>query len=156
MKVISVVGYKKSGKTALVSALVRQLSGFGTVGTVKYMGEQRLNPEETDTGRHFDAGADMVIGITGTELVIFARDSGLEDALDMLCDRGLDFAVVEGFKESSLPKMALGDIEGVSNVVIRIPENIDPHEELTASLVGIALAQPDRYTLEALIKKVRK
>lgn len=156
MKVISVVGYKKSGKTALVSALVRQLSGFGTVGTVKYMGEQRLNPEETDTGRHFDAGADMVIGITGTELVIFARDSGLEDALDMLCDRGLDFAVVEGFKESSLPKIALGDIEGVSNVVIRIPEDIDPHEELTASLVGITLAQPDRYTLEALIKKVRK
>ncbi len=66
MKVISVVGYKKSGKTALVSALVRNLSGFGTVGTVKHMGEQRLNPAETDTGRHFDAGADMVIGITGT------------------------------------------------------------------------------------------
>ena len=156
MKVVSVVGYKKSGKTALVSALVRQLSGFGTVGTVKHMGEQRLNPAETDTGRHFDAGADMVVGITGTELVSFARDSGLEDALDMLCDRGLDFAVVEGFKASNLPKIALGDIEGVSNISFRVPENIDPHEELTASLVGIALAQPDRYTLEALVKKVRK
>lgn len=156
MKVISVVGYKKSGKTALVSALVRQLSGFGTVGTVKHMGEQRLNPEETDTGRHFDAGADMVIGITGTELVSFARDSDLEDALDMLCDRGLDFAVVEGFKASNLPKIALGDVEGVSNVVLKIQENVDPHEELTASIVGIALSQPDRYTLEALIKKVRK
>lgn len=156
MKVISVVGYKKSGKTALVSALVRQLSGFGTVGTVKHMGEQRLNPAETDTGRHFDAGADMVIGITGSELVSFARDCDLEDALDMLCDRGLDFAVVEGFKGSNLPKIAIGDVEGVSNVVIRIPEDIDPHEELTVSLVGIALAQPDRYTLEALIKKVRK
>jgi molybdopterin synthase catalytic subunit len=156
MKVISVVGYKKSGKTALVSALVRQLSGFGTVGTVKHMGEQRLNPEETDTGRHFDAGADMVVGITGTELVSFARDSDLEDALDMLCDRGIDFAVVEGFKKSKLPKIALGDVEGVSNVLIRIQENVDPHEELTATLVGIALAQPDRYTLEALIKKARK
>lgn len=156
MKVISVVGYKKSGKTALVSALVRQLSGFGTVGTVKHMGEQRLNPEETDTGRHFDAGADMVVGITGTELVSFARDSDLEDALDMLCDRGIDFAVVEGFKNSKLPKIALGDVEGVSNVLIRIQENVDPHEELTATLVGIALAQPDRYTLEALIKKARK
>ncbi|MDM7918962.1 MAG: molybdopterin synthase [Methanosarcina sp.] len=156
MKVISVVGYKKSGKTALVSALVRQLSGFGTVGTVKHMGEQRLNPEETDTGRHFDAGADMVVGITGTELVSFARDSDLEDALDMLCDRGIDFAVVEGFKNSNLPKIALGDVEGVSNVLIRIQENVDPHEELTATLVGIALAQPDRYTLEALIKKARK
>ncbi|WP_269850184.1 molybdopterin synthase [Methanosarcina horonobensis] len=150
------MGIKKSGKTALVSALVRQLSGFGTVGTVKHMGEQRLNPGETDTGRHFDAGADMVIGITGTELVSFARDSDLEDALDMLCDRGLDFAVVEGFKGSNLPKIAIGDVEGVSNVVIRIPENIDPHEELTASLVGISLVQPDHYTLEALIKKARK
>lgn len=156
MKVISVVGYRKSGKTALVSSLVRQLSGFGTVGTVKHMGEQRFNPEEKDTGRHFDAGADMVIGLTGTELVSFARDGDLDDALDMLCDRGLDFAIVEGFKDSSLPKIALGDIEGVSNVIIRIPEDVDPHEELTVSLVGIALAQPDRYTLEALIKKVRK
>src|SRR5512133_2119465 len=144
MKVISVVGYKKSGKTALVSALVRQLSGFGTVGTVKHMGEQRLNPEETDTGRHFDAGADMVIGITGSELVSFARDCDLKDALDMLCDRGFDFAIVEGFKASNLPKIALGDVEGVSNVVFRVPEYVDPHEELTASLVGIALAQPDR------------
>ncbi|KKG15936.1 molybdopterin-guanine dinucleotide biosynthesis protein MobB [Methanosarcina sp. 2.H.T.1A.6] len=156
MKVISVVGYKKSGKTTLVSALVRELSGFGTVGTVKHMGEQRLNPEETDTGRHFDAGADTVIGITGSELVSFSRDSDLEDALDMLCDRGLDFAVVEGFKESNLPKFVLGDLEGVSNVVMRLPENSDIHEELRASLVGMALAQPDRYTLDALIKKARK
>ncbi|PAV11281.1 hypothetical protein ASJ81_10860 [Methanosarcina spelaei] len=29
-------------------------------------------------------------------------------------------------------------------------------KKLTASLVGIALARPDRYTLEALIKKARK
>ncbi|WP_048127650.1 MULTISPECIES: molybdopterin synthase [unclassified Methanosarcina] len=156
MKVISVVGYKKSGKTALVSALVRQLSGFGTVGTVKHMGEQRLNSEETDTGRHFDAGADMVIGITGSELVSFSRDSDLEDALDMLCDRGLDFAVVEGFKDSKLPKIALGGLEGVSNVIMKLPENSDIHEELAASLVGMTLAQPDHYTLDALIKKARK
>lgn len=161
MKVISVVGYKKSGKTTLVSALVRNLSKFGTVGTVKNMGEQRLNPSETDAGRHFDAGADMVIGITcteatGTELVSFSRGSGLEHALDLLCDQGLDFAVVEGFKESNLPKIVIGDLHDVSNVVFRMPEDIDMHEELTATLVGMVLAQPDRYTLEALIKKARK
>ena len=165
MKVISVVGYKKSGKTALVSALIQKLSGFGTVGTVKHMGEQRLNPAETDTGRHFDAGADMVIGITGTgtvgtettgtELVSFSRGSDLEDALDMLCDQRFDFAVVEGFKESNLPKIVLGDLQGISNVFFRMPENLEMHEEFTASLVGMILAQPDRYTLEALIKKAR-
>ncbi len=165
MKVISVVGYKKSGKTALVTALVQKLSGFGKVGTVKHMGEQHLNPVETDTGRHFDAGADMVIGITGTgtvgtgttgtELVSFSRGSDLEDSLDMLCDQGFDFAVVEGFKESNLPKIVLGDLQGVSNVFFRMPENLEMHEEFTASLVGMILAQPDRYTLEALIKKAR-
>jgi molybdopterin synthase catalytic subunit len=172
MKVISVVGYKKSGKTALVTALVQKLSEFGAVGTVKHLGEQRLNPAETDTGRHFDAGADMVIGITGTgtagttgitgsstpgtELVSFSRDRSLEDALDMLCDQGFDFAVVEGFKESNLPKIVLGNLQGVSKIVFRVPEDIDMHEELTTSLVEIALVQPDRYTLEALIKKARK
>jgi len=161
MKVISVVGYKKSGKTPLVTALVRKLSAFGTVGTVKHMGEQRLNPAETDTGRHFDAGADMVIGITGTattgtELASFSRDLDLEDALDMLCDQGFDFAVVEGFKESNLPKIVLGDLHGVSNVFFRIPEDVDMHEELTNSLFEMTLSQPDRYTLEALIKKARK
>jgi molybdopterin synthase catalytic subunit len=172
MKVISVVGYKKSGKTALVTALVRKLSEFGAVGTVKHMGEQRLNPAETDTCRHFDAGADMVIGITGTgttgitgikgsatpgtELVSFSRDLNLDDALDMLCDQGFDFAVVEGFKESNLPKIVLGGLQEISNVIFRIPEDIDMHEELTTSLVEMAFVQPDRYTLEALIKKARK
>lgn len=161
MKVISVVGYKESDKTSVVSALVRNLSGFGTVGTIKHMGEQHLNTAEIDAGRHFDAGADVVIGITGTEatgteVVSFSRDLNLEDALDLLCDQGLDFAVVEGFKESNLPKIVIGDLKGVSNAVFRLPEDIDMHEELTASLVGIALAQPDRYTLEALIKKARK
>lgn len=161
MKVISVVGYKKSDKTSVVSALVWNLSGFGIVGTIKHMGEQRLNISETDTGRYFDAGADTVIGITGTEeigteVVSFSRDLSLGDALDLLCDQGLDFAVVEGFEESNLPKIVIGDLKGVSNIVSRLPEDIDMHEELTASLVGIALAQPDRYTLEALIKKARK
>lgn len=156
MKVISVVGHKKSGKTTLVAALVQKLSEFGTVGTVKHMGEPRLNPAETDTGKHFDAGAGTVIGITGTELVSFSRDCDLEDALDMLCDQGFDFAVVEGFKNSNLPKIALGNLQGVSNVVFRMPENPNLCEELAASLVGIALSQPDHYTLEALIKKARK
>ncbi|MGB9929872.1 MAG: molybdopterin synthase [Methanosarcina sp.] len=160
MKIISVVGYKKSGKTSLVTALVRKLSEFGTVGTVKHMGEQSLNPVETDTGRHFDAGADMVIGITGTkitgtELVSFSRDQDLEAALDMLCNQGFDFAVVEGFKESNLPKIVLGELQGVCGVVLRLPE-MHTDEEVSATLVEIALSQPDYFTLEALVKKARK
>jgi molybdopterin synthase catalytic subunit len=184
MKVISVVGYKKTDSTALVTALVRKLSEFGTVGTVKQMGERSQNPAETAIGPHFDAGADMIIGIigdgitgdgitgdgitgdgitgrnnsvaTGTGLVSFSRDRNLEDALDMLCDQGFDFAVVEGFKESNLPKIVLGRLQDISNVVFRVPGDIDMHEEFTSSLIELALVQPERYTLGALIKKIRK
>ena len=63
---------------------------------------------------------------------------------------------MEGFKDSNLPKIVIGDPKGVSNVVFRVPADIDPHEELTASLVGMIIVQPDRYTLESLIKKARK
>lgn len=174
MKVISIVGYEESGKSALVTALVRKLSELGTVGTVKHMGKQSLNPAEIEIVPHFDAGADMVIGITGkrikeegitgitnsvatgTGLVSFSRDRDLDDALDMLCDQGFDFAVVEGFKESKLPKIVLGSLQDVSNAVIRVPEDIDMHEELTSSLIEMALIQPDRYTLQALVRKIRK
>lgn len=156
MKVISVVGYKKSGKTTLVNSLVRKLSEFGSVGTIKHVREPRFNPEVTDTGKHFDSGADMVMGLTDTELVSITRKPDLNKALDTLCDAGLDFAVVEGFKDSSLPKIVLGDLDDVENVLMRLPEKPELKEEASYSLIQLILAQPDRVTLDALIKKIQE
>ena len=156
MKVISVVGHKNSGKTMLVSRLVTALSGIGSVGTVKHMAPHRFNPEDTDTGKHFDAGADVVVGVTKDELVTIARDPSLDRALDALADSGMDFAVVEGYKESDLPKVVLGDMEDVPdllNVVATLPERSDWNIN---ELVVLTRAQPDRVTLELLIKKVQK
>ncbi|HJH29088.1 MAG TPA: molybdopterin synthase [Methanosarcinaceae archaeon] len=156
MKVISVVGHKNSGKTALVSRLVTALSGIGSVGTVKHMAPHRFNPEDTDTGKHFDAGADVVVGVTKDELVTIARDPSLDRALDALADGGMDFAVVEGYKESDLPKIILGDMEDVPdllNVVATLPERSDWNID---ELVVLTRAQPDRVTLKLLIKKVQK
>lgn len=158
MKVISVVGYKKSGKTTLVNSLVRKLSEFGSVGTVKHIREPRFDPETSDTGKHFDAGADMVVGLTDTELVTISPKPDLEKALDALCDAGLDFAVVEGFKDSSLPKIVLGDLgdqEDVKNILMRLPEKPDLKEDADYSLIQLILAQPDRFTLDTLIKRIR-
>ncbi len=156
MKVISIVGQKNSGKTTLVSGLVTALSGFGSVGTVKHMGPHRFNPVDTDTGKHFDAGADMVVGVTEDELVTVARDPSLDRALDALADSGMDFAVVEGYKESDLPKVVLGDVNDMPdmlNVVATLPERSDWNID---ELVELTRAQPDRVTLELLIKKVQK
>ncbi|HJH31508.1 MAG TPA: molybdopterin synthase [Methanosarcinaceae archaeon] len=156
MKVISVVGYKNSGKTTLVSRLVTALSSLGQVGTVKHMSPHRFNPEDSDTGKHFDAGANMVIGITGGELVTIARDPSLDKALGTLADSGMDFAVVEGYKESSLPKVVLGNIKkmpDMSNVVATLPVKSEWDID---GLVELTCAQPDRVTLDLLIKRVQK
>jgi molybdopterin synthase catalytic subunit len=155
MKVICVAGYKNSGKTTLVTRLVEALSEKGSTGTVKQMLHHRFNPENTDTGKHFDAGADIVAAITDSELVTIKRNPALEDALDSLADSGADFAIVEGAKSSGLPKIFLGELEEsdeVSNIIVQLPEKGDWDID---ALVQLILDQSEWVTLDSLIHKVR-
>lgn len=152
MRIISVVGYKKSGKTTLVEQLVKALKNYGSVGTVKHLHEHTINKPDTDTWKHARAGADVVVAVSSNELVKFSRDNNLTSALDELANAGMDFAVVEGFKDSRLPKIALGDVEA-PDIIKRLdkPENADIEE-----LVGIIMGQPEYHTLDSLIIKTRK
>jgi molybdopterin synthase catalytic subunit len=155
MKVICVAGYKNSGKTTLVTRLVEALSEKGSTGTVKQMLHHRFNPENTDTGKHFDAGADIVAAITDSELVTIKRNPALEDALDSLADSGADFAIVEGAKSSGLPKIFLGEPEEsdeVSNIIVQLPEKGDWDID---ALLQLILDQSEWVTLDSLIRKVR-
>lgn len=108
MKVISVVGTKKTGKTTMVTALVKSLKRHGRVGTIKNMVGHPT--DRGDTRRHFEAGADTVIGLGDSQLKVTPRGT-LESALAELQEDGLDYVVVEGFKHSDLPKIVLGGIE---------------------------------------------
>ncbi|MBP7067818.1 MAG: molybdopterin-guanine dinucleotide biosynthesis protein B [Methanothrix sp.] len=142
MKVIAVVGTKKTGKTTLVEALVRSLAKHGKVGTVKNMVDHPV--DRGDTRRHFDAGADVVIGMGEARLLV-RRDRGdLESALAELEREGMDYAVVEGFKNSSLFKIVMADIE-VPNMVrrVRLPE-VD--EDLVAELAEMVRGMEDYKT----------
>jgi len=152
-----VSGYKNTGKTTLVTRLVKALSAKGSVGTVKQMFHHRFNPEGTDTGKHFDAGADAVVAMTDSELVTIKRDhdSSVQEALDTLADAGMDFAIVEGAKSSTLPKIFLGDIEDgadISNVVKQLPAKADWDVD---SLVELVLMQDEWVTLTMLVRKIR-
>jgi molybdopterin synthase catalytic subunit len=117
MKIISVVGTKKTGKTTMVAALVASLAKHGKVGTIKNMAGHPV--DRGDTKRHFDAGADVVIGLGEARLKVTREPGDLESALAELEAEGVDYAVVEGFKHSSLPKIVMGDIE-VTNVMRRV------------------------------------
>jgi len=151
MKIISVVGYKKTGKTTLVEELVRALKKKGSVGTIKHLQEHTINTPDTDTWKHAKAGADVVVGITAHELVKFTHDNDLLHGLDELADAGMDFAIVEGFKDSNLPKIALGDVEAPC-VLIRLdsPESADIGE-----LLEIIFKQPEYHTLDSLLCKLK-
>ncbi|WP_445475723.1 molybdopterin synthase [Methanococcoides methylutens] len=154
MKVISVIGYKNTGKTTLVTRLVQELSKLGRVGTAKMMLDHRLDDPKTDTGKHFDAGADMVTAITNSELVSIQRDPSIEKAIDALADAGMDFAVVEGSKDSPIAKIVLGDVdEDVQNVVARLPARSDWD---LGELVDIIREQPDHVTLDLLLKQIKE
>lgn len=152
MRIISIIGYKKSGKTSLIEQLVKALKNCGSVGTIKHLHEHSINTEGTDTWKHSRAGADVVIGVTQSELVKFSCDSNLISALDELADAGMDFGLVEGFKESTLPKIALGEVEA-QNIVKRLnkPESADIEE-----ILNIILKQPEYHTLNSLIARIRR
>ncbi|MFB3764656.1 MAG: molybdopterin-guanine dinucleotide biosynthesis protein B [Methanotrichaceae archaeon] len=116
MKVVAVVGTKKTGKTTLASALIKSLVKYGRVGSIKNMAGHPV--DRGDTKRHFDAGAEEVIGLGENQLKV-TRGGSLESALAELQKDGMDFAIVEGFKSSDLPKIVLGDID-VSNMLHRV------------------------------------
>ncbi len=151
MRIISVVGYKKSGKTTLVEKLIRALKKYGSVGTIKHLHEHTINKPDTDTGKHALAGADVVVAVSTSELVKFSHDDNLTSALDELANAGMDFAVVEGFKDSKLPKIALGKVE-VPNIIKRLDSPSADIEEL----VDIVLKQPEYHTLNSLIHQLRR
>lgn len=144
MKVISVVGTKKTGKTTLVTALVRSLARYGRVGTIKNMAGHPV--DRGDTRRHFEAGADVVIGLGEAKLKVSRERGNLDAALADLAAEGMDYAVVEGFKHSRLPKIVMADIE-VPNAIrnVKLSEVDDQLvEALTKLVLGMEDYQPDR------------
>ena len=144
MKVISVVGTKKTGKTTLATALVRSLKQHGKVGTIKNMAGHPI--DRGDTRRHFDAGADTVIGLGDGQLKL-KRGGTLESALAELERDGMDFAIVEGFKQSSLPKIVLGGIR-VSNAIREL--NIEDLDEALIDELTELVLELEEYKSESI------
>ena len=124
MKVISIVGEKNSGKTTLIEDLIVMLRDYGSVGCIKHAQELALD-ESKDTTRLFNAGAELVIGASEHATLKLSRGKSLKEHLKDMADSGMDFVLVEGFKSSDLPKIAiepLPDRDGdeITNVVMRL------------------------------------
>jgi molybdopterin-guanine dinucleotide biosynthesis protein MobB len=93
-----------------------------------------------DTRRHFEAGADITIGLGDAQMKV-TRKGTLELALVDLQKEGMDFVVVEGFKHSDLPKIALGDIEAPN--VLRKLKISEVDESTVSELTKMVLQLKD-------------
>jgi molybdopterin-guanine dinucleotide biosynthesis protein B len=132
MKIVSVAGTKKTGKTTLVTRLIRELVKRGfRVGTIKNT-HSKLDIEGKDTWKHREAGAQMVVGVGEETVFIIDETLELDDIIrKMECLRELDFLVIEGFKTSPYAKIATSDLPGPL-VLARVEVEKVDEEELKA------------------------
>ena len=148
MKVVAIVGKKKSGKTTLIAQLIVSLKQYGNVGCIKHAHELDLDlPIARDTDRFFTAGAEVVIGASSEKTIEIYGGTNLPDLIAKMDKSGVDFVLVEGFKSSDLPKIALNNFppDEVSNVLTRVDFRGDAtmQEEIVNELVPLILALDD-------------
>lgn len=110
MRLINIVGHSNSGKTTLIVRLVPMLSELGRVATLKQLGCHSFKlPEGKDTTLHFEAGAECATGVDTEKSVVAVRGGNLFSILDYYHWLGIEYVVIEGFKEYQFPCAVIGD-----------------------------------------------
>lgn len=129
--IIGFYGKSDSGKTRLISELVRKLNDENyNIAVIKHTDHDRfdLDSKEKDTGIFFNEGIRMVIGSAKAQTLIFIRGSEtLEKMYSFLkYFYSFDFVFVEGFKAIDwLEKVKVGEVEEAKNTVFKFDNNSD-------------------------------
>ena len=143
MNLYGVTGWKNTGKTWLVAALVKEFTGRGLrVSTIKHTHhELELETPGRDSHRHREAGAQEVILASAARVAILRelRDAP-EPALAELLARlsPVDLVLVEGYKRDTHPKIEAHRAEPGNPLIA--PD--DPTIRAVASDVPLDLDRP--------------
>ena len=125
MKVVGIVGYKKSGKTTLGLRLSKELSDMGyRVGVLKHVSGM-IDYADTDTSK-YKSQVPLVVAVSQEEAeIILKGEKGVDEMLKYFDS---DIVLVEGFKaEKTFPKVVCLREEGEKR------ELLDGLELFTAS-----------------------
>jgi molybdopterin-guanine dinucleotide biosynthesis protein MobB len=121
MKIIQVTGRSNTGKTTFVKTLIPALNTRGRVAVIKHLADHDfLLDEGKDTTGFFDAGAAISAGIDAHKSVVALRNNSLDAMLALLKNQGMDFVIIEGFKQRSFKKIVIGDLQ-VDGDILRNP-----------------------------------
>lgn len=111
MKVVGFAGYSGSGKTTLLEQLIPALRLRGLRVSVVKHAHHRFDIDHPgkDTWRHREAGAFEVVAASSQRLVLMREyeRSAEPDVHQLIAElyEGVDWVLVEGFKESPLLKV---------------------------------------------------
>ncbi len=110
MKVFSVAGYTKSGKTTTIEAIIKELKKRGySVGSVKdiHFEQFAIDTEGTNTHRHKVAGSELVTarGLHETDVLFQER----LDVYKIAEFYNTDYLILEGLREANVPMILTAD-----------------------------------------------
>lgn len=118
---LSVVGYSNSGKTTLITDLIKEFNQRGyRIGVIKHSPHEHTFQEksEKDSYQLWEAGADAVCFSSPSmfTLTVRPRQEIAPEEIALLM-RGVDLIISEGYKKGSWPKIAVSKlIDGVPAV----------------------------------------
>lgn len=149
MKIIHLTGHSNSGKTTLIHKLLDKMVLMfpKKVGVIKHMGHHNFEmPKGKDTTTHYEHGAYVVGGLDSNKSMVAINSNELSDILDLFSDAGIEYAIIEGFKDEGFKKIVLGELE-LDNVIMKNPDV----DEIINSLEKF----DDYYTMQGIIKKIK-
>ncbi|MDT8317883.1 MAG: molybdopterin-guanine dinucleotide biosynthesis protein B [bacterium] len=125
--IVTFIGKSSSGKTTLLVKLIPELKRRGyRVASIKHSHHNvTMDKEGKDSWRHREAGAEMVVLVSGNT-VSFVREFPEEPDVELIRDRfmdGADIILAEGFKWTDLPKIWVFR-EGNSQSIIKKDDSL--------------------------------
>ena len=124
MLVLSFYGYSNSGKTFLVTQILRELAKRAIpAAAVKISPRSTIDTQGKDTMHYVEAGATQVVARC-KESTAFLYPGSME--MDEILQRIEEFnkspkprvVLVEGMRDTRFPKVAVGEVEGLENTVL--------------------------------------
>jgi molybdopterin-guanine dinucleotide biosynthesis protein MobB len=121
MRIIQITGRSNTGKTTFIKKLIPVLNTRGRVAVVKHLADHDYLLEKgKDTTGFFEAGAEFSAGIDGHKSVVAIRNNTLDMMLALLKAQGMDYCIIEGFKDRPFKKIVIGDLQ-TEGCILRNP-----------------------------------
>lgn len=146
-RILGIVGWKNSGKTTLVEALVREMTARGLrISTVKHAHHAfDIDVPGKDSYRHREAGAHEVIVASGQRWALMHElrnvpQPPLDDLIAKLAP--CDLVLVEGFKHGRHPKIEVARFTREEGLIADHDDAVIAVATDNAALAGRHLALP--------------